>query len=120
MEVKAFGIRSAIVQPGGTQSSWGQVTIDHIAANLKVDSPYQELANDVSQLLKGGAVNAKATSKDLAQVFYCAATDKTVKRRYFNSFEDRANVVIARSFPNFTNRVLASYFKRISRRAGEE
>ncbi|MDR0199899.1 MAG: SDR family NAD(P)-dependent oxidoreductase [Streptococcaceae bacterium] len=116
-EVAQFGIRSTIVQPGGTKSDWGDVAVQHITDNLKENSPYAPLAAQISQLLTAGATQATATSADLAKVFYRAATDITPKRRYFNAFRDRFMVYMSRSHPNLTNRLSAKYFASITKRA---
>ncbi|BAP85188.1 short-chain dehydrogenase [Paucilactobacillus hokkaidonensis JCM 18461] len=44
-EVQQFGIRSVIVQPGGTQSSWSKITMDNVRKNLKPDSAYLPFVN---------------------------------------------------------------------------
>lgn len=101
VEVQKFGIRSVIVQPGGTQSSWGAITMDNVRKNLKPDSVYQPFVDGVDQLFNGSTSTITATSADLARVFYSAATDMKTKQRYFNSFGDRLIVRVARAHPKF-------------------
>ncbi|WP_300560995.1 SDR family NAD(P)-dependent oxidoreductase [Companilactobacillus sp.] len=98
LEVKKFGIRSTVVQPGGTDTEWATVALDNARKNLKEDSPYEPLVDKVDNLF--GQMGFTATAEDLAKVFYKAATDKKPKRRYFNSASDHAMVIAARSMPN--------------------
>lgn len=97
-EVRQFGIRSVIVQPGGTKSEWSHVAVDNARKNLAENSPYGELVDRLDNLLSGSFFSA--TSEDLAKVFYKAATDIKPKRRYFNAFSDHAIVTFARTMPN--------------------
>lgn len=107
MEVKSFGIRSVVVQPGGTDTEWQSVAIGNAHKNLQENSPYETLVNKAEEMtLK---VNISATAEDLAQLFYKAATDTKPKRRYFNSLSDHAAVIFARTMPN-TYRTILSRF----------
>lgn len=101
MEVQPFGIRSVIVQPGGTQSSWGEIAVTNMRKNLKPNSPYAPFATAVANSLSSSDHMVSATSADLANVFYAAATDSHPKQRYFNSFGDRLIVRVARAHPKF-------------------
>ncbi|KRM71180.1 Short-chain dehydrogenase [Lacticaseibacillus brantae DSM 23927] len=99
LEVEPFGIRSIIVQPGGTQSSWGAVARANIQKNLKPDTAYEPLVNVMNATLADDAPGMGASVQDLAQLFYRAATDNKPKRRYFNKFSDHMSVIVARAFP---------------------
>lgn len=98
MEVKPFGIRSVIVQPGGTDTECQSVAIKNARKNLQEDSPYEPLVSRVEEL--SDKMHFGATADDLAQVFYKAATDVKPKRRYFNSIGNHAAVIFARTMPN--------------------
>ena len=41
LEVAQFGIRSVCVQPGGTQSSWGNIALENSKKNMSSNSAYQ-------------------------------------------------------------------------------
>lgn len=98
MEVKQFGIRSVVVQPGGTDTEWETVAMANARKNLNEDSPYESLVGKMEGVFS--KVNSRATPEDLAKVFYRAATDLRPKRRYYNSIADHAIVSFARSMPN--------------------
>ena len=97
-EVKAFGIRSSVVQPGGTASNWSTIAMENAEKNLHPNSPYQPLVQTVRAALSSN-FGSSATSADLAQVFYKAATDKKAQARYYHSFMDRMMVHTARAHP---------------------
>ena len=97
-EVRQFGIRSVVVQPGGTKSEWSHVAVDNARKNLSDNSPYEPLVDKLDELLSSSFFGA--TSEDLAKVFYKAATDVRPKRRYFNAWTDHAIVTFARTMPN--------------------
>ncbi len=77
----------------------------HARKNLKTDSVYTRLVDKVSALLTANEHTSGASSRDLAQVFYKAATDARPKRRYFNTLGDRAMVWLARSCPRVFKKV---------------
>lgn len=114
-EVKAFGIRSIVVQPGGTASNWSSIAMENAEKNLHPNSPYQPLVQTVRAALSGN-FGSSATSADLAQVFYKAATAQKPKPRYYNTFTDRLMVHTARAHPKlyikFFNAVLKQMGKR--------
>lgn len=108
-EVKRFGIRSIIVQPGLTKSEWSKIAFENARKNLLDNSPYDELVDKVEKLFS--KLGTGATSEDLAQVFYHAATDVHPKRRYYNSVVDHSMVMIARTMPNTYRIVLNKLMK---------
>lgn len=99
LEVRQFGIRSVIVQPGGTQSAWGATAMANVRKNLKTNSAYEGFAEMLGNALSSDSKGMQATSEDLAQIIYAAGTDAKPKRRYFNSFSDHLTVITARAFP---------------------
>lgn len=114
-EIKPFGVRSLIVQPGGTASSWGAIAMKNAMKNLKTNSPYAPTVRAVQSALSGEHFGTGATSADLAALFYKAATDATPKRRYFHSFGDRTVVHIARAYPRLFSKLLAFMVKRLAK-----
>lgn len=108
-EVKRFGIRSVVVQPGITKSEWSKIAFENARKNLKENSPYEELINKVENLFN--QIGSGATSEDLAKIFYQAATDKNPKRRYYNSVMDHGMVLIAKKIPNTYRKVLTRLIK---------
>lgn len=110
-EVKQFGIRSVIVQPGGTQSAWSEIAMKNVKDNLKPDSPYGKLVDGIGNLL--GNINLSATSKDLAEVFYQAATDARPKFRYYYSLSDRMMVWVTRNHPRITRFGMNQFVKSV-------
>lgn len=117
LEVSPFGIRSVIVQPGGTRSNWGAIAVDNAEKNLKADSPYKVIVADVKSVLESNLVSESgATSADLAKVFYKASTNRRPKRRYFNSLGDKAVVHIARSMPNVLKFSIKIIMKQVAKK----
>ncbi|MCL2112480.1 SDR family NAD(P)-dependent oxidoreductase [Lactococcus protaetiae] len=114
-EVKAFGIRSIVIQPGGTASSWGAIAMENAEKNLKQNSPYQPLVASIRGALSGESLGTGATSLQLAELFYKAATDEKPKHRYFHSMSDRAIVHIARAHPKLFLRVLTLILNRMGK-----
>ncbi|ELA07564.1 short-chain dehydrogenase [Weissella ceti NC36] len=106
LEVSQFGIRSVVVQPGGTQSEWSKIAMENARKDLPEDSPYQKLIDSVSTILVNN--EGKTTSADLAKVFYKAATDAKAKRRYLNSTSDKMIVWASRTMPNVYKKVMQS------------
>ncbi|MDR0846203.1 MAG: SDR family NAD(P)-dependent oxidoreductase [Lactobacillales bacterium] len=112
IEVEPFGIRSVVVQPGGTQSAWGEIAMANATKNLKPDSSYTGLVNQVQGMLTSNESLSGATSEALAEVFYKAATDAKPKRRYFHSIGDRLMVWVARSHPRVFKKAFLTLLKR--------
>lgn len=109
-EVKQFGIRSVVVQPGGTDTEWGSVAMQNAKKNLEENSPYEPLVDKMSTMFENMNNNSNgATAEDLAAVFYKAATDAKPKRRYFNSMTDHAAVIFARTMPNVYRAMLSKF-----------
>lgn len=113
IEVRPFGIRSTIVQPGGTQSEWSEIAMQHAKENLGDKLDYLPLVKSVEKAL--GSFSTNVTSADLARIFYRAATDQHTKRRYLNSFSDRATVCAARAMPNVYKKALVTLVKRMDK-----
>lgn len=117
IEIAPFGVRSLVIQPGGTQSAWSDIALAHARENLKTDSVYTTLVDKVSALLTANEHTSGASSEDLAQVFYKAATDTRPKRRYFNTLSDRAMVWLARSCPRVFKKLFMTVLNYLGNRA---
>lgn len=117
LEVRQFGIRSVVVQPGGTQSAWGDTAMATIRKNLKDDTAYAEFVELLGNALSSDSRGMQATSEDLAKVIYAAATDADPKQRYFNSFSDRLTVITARAFPKLFRAISLRTLKRLGKKA---
>ena len=117
IEIAPFGVRSLVIQPGGTQSAWSDIAMGRARVNLKPDSVYTSLVDKVSALLTTNEHTSGASSEDLAQVFYKAATDARPKRRYFHAFSDRAMVWLARSCPRVFKKAFMTALNYLGNRA---
>jgi short-subunit dehydrogenase len=51
IEIAPFGVRSLIIQPGGTQSAWSEIAMGNAKKNLKENSVYAVMVNNVAALL---------------------------------------------------------------------
>ncbi len=96
-EIRQFGLRSVIVQPGGTRTGWQDIAYDRTDKNTSDESPYKTLVDAVASIMNG--VKLSASADDLAKVFYKAATDNKPRRRYYNSFANHMYSWTARVFP---------------------
>jgi NAD(P)-dependent dehydrogenase (short-subunit alcohol dehydrogenase family) len=114
-EVRRFGVRSVIVQPGGTQSEWAEVALANSLRNTAANSAYRQLVDTIARLMPRMA--GSTTSQDLAKVFYRAATDPRPKRRYLNSVGDRLIVWAARSLPGVYRRGMNAVLTRSAKPA---
>jgi len=111
LEVSPFGIRSIIIQPAATASSWGSIAFEKAGENLKADSPYANLIKATARLTT--STSKGATSENLAEDFYQAVTAAKPKLRNYHSGRDRMMVAFARSFPGLYRTALKQVFKRI-------
>lgn len=115
-EIREFGLRSVIIEPGGTQSSWSEIARANALKNLKPDSPYTNLVEGTQEML-GRFLNASAaTSEDLAKVFYRAATDRRPKRRYYFALTDRLLTHFSRNHPELFHAALTQITARITKK----
>ncbi|SPS07127.1 SDR family NAD(P)-dependent oxidoreductase [Latilactobacillus sakei] len=120
LEVAEFGIRSVVVQPGGTQSAWSDIAMSIAKKNLKPNSAYLNLVNNVTAMLNNGSASRFPTAEALAEVFYKAATDAKPKMRYLNSFSDRVAVHFARSHPKLLKMGISMAMRRINKKKNDK
>ncbi|MGV0167480.1 SDR family NAD(P)-dependent oxidoreductase [Furfurilactobacillus sp. WILCCON 0119] len=106
MEIRQFGLRSVIVEPGGTQSAWADIAMGSIKKNVSANTPYQALINGTLAMVESVGSHSSATSADLAKVFYRAATDERPHRRYYYSFSDRMMARVARVHPGLYHNIV--------------
>jgi NAD(P)-dependent dehydrogenase (short-subunit alcohol dehydrogenase family) len=81
-EIRQFGLRSVVVQPGAVSSNaW----VDIVARELPDDSPYAPLARGMQRVFGRVAGAAGQTPEDLAKTFYRAATKRPRLRSHSRS-----------------------------------
>lgn len=114
-EIRQFGLRSVIIEPGGTQSSWLDIAMDNAIHNLKPDSPYTPLAEGTQKLLSGMLKTTEASAEDLAKVFYRAATERHPKRRYYFGLTDRMLARFVRNHPGVFHEGMSLIVSRLTR-----
>ena len=88
MELKEFGIKVSIIEPGGIKSNWGVITADNLL-NAGKDSPYEEECNRVSKIYKeiyGGKSNLLTKPEVVAKKISKAVNKKHPKTRYLFGF----------------------------------
>lgn len=114
-EIREFGLRSVIIEPGGTQSSWSDIAMANALKNLKPDSPYTKLVEGTQKMMGKLLTNSSATSEDLAKVFYRAATDRKPKRRYYFALTDRMVTRFARNHSGMLHSALTRLTARLTK-----
>ncbi|MCF6160308.1 MAG: SDR family NAD(P)-dependent oxidoreductase [Furfurilactobacillus sp.] len=114
-EIQQFGLRSVVVEPGGTQSSWSEIAMGSINKNVSANTPYQALIDGTLSMINRVGSQSSATSEELAKVFYRAATDDRPKLRYYFSIGDRMMAHFARVHPNLFHRTVMSMVKRATK-----
>lgn len=115
VELRQFGLRSVVVAPGDTASSWSAIALRHAAANLTTDSPYRGLLTAMQGVLTTGERVSGATSADLATVFYRAATAPHPRRRYYHSPLDQFLTHIVRAHPTLYHQAMVAGTRFIMR-----
>ena len=104
MELKSFGIKVSIIEPGGIKSNWGVITADNLLKSsentpyenesIKVASIYKELYGGKSNLLTKPEVVAKKISK--------AVNKKHPRTRYLFGFGAKLMIFAHFILPNKT------------------
>lgn len=115
LEVRAFGVRSVIVQPGATRTEWSEVALATAEKNLGEASPYRDQVRAIRALMGGESSFAFATSADLAEVFYRAANDPRPRYAYFHGLGDRMMARFARVHPRLWTGLVRALVKRLGR-----
>jgi len=83
LEVKQFGIKVVIVEPGGIQTQWGAIAADNIAAVTK-QGPYAKMGNAVAMSLRKryAADGSLSSPQVIADVIVGAVSARRPKTRY--------------------------------------
>jgi short-subunit dehydrogenase len=84
LELKQFGIDVVVVEPGGIQTEWGEIAMEHLK-EVSGNGPYAKLANKVRE--SSGKNNDKLTPANvLGKEIAKAATRKNPKTRYLKGY----------------------------------
>ena len=82
IEVKPFGIKVILIEPGGIKTDWGIIAADHLSASSK-DTAYEEWGMRMARLLKYGYTsNLLSNPVRVAKAMTRAATSRCPKVRY--------------------------------------
>ncbi len=88
MELKEFGIKVSIIEPGGIKSNWGIITADSLKEAGK-NGPYEKICNKVSNIYKwiyGEKSNLLTKPDVVAKKISKAVNRKHPKTRYLFGF----------------------------------
>jgi len=89
-EVRPFGVRVVVVQPGGVATEWGGIAADHLRASLK-SSAYREKGTLVADVLE----NTKGASPEvIARVVAHALNTARPRRQYAAPFDAKALIFL--------------------------
>lgn len=94
LEVKSFGIDVIIIEPGGTDTNWQQITNEHLLRATPKSSPYRSMAERVVKT----TIKGMSTADELGQLMLKVTTIKKPKSRYQVKFIDKLMVIAARKF----------------------
>ncbi len=84
IELKQFGIDVVVVEPGGIQTEWGEIAMEHLK-KVSGNGPYANLANKVIE--SSGKSSEKLTPVDvLGREIAKAAIRKKPKTRYLKGY----------------------------------
>lgn len=110
IELKEFGIDVVVVEPGGIQTEWGGIAMEHLQ-NISGNGPY---ANAVEKVMKGmeksgsKLTHVEVLGKEIAK----AATVNKPKTRYVKGYMAKPTIMMRRWFSDkFFDRMLASQLK---------
>jgi short-subunit dehydrogenase len=110
IELKEFGIDVVVVEPGGIQTEWGNIAMEHLLATSG-SGPY---ANAVGKVMKGMEnSSSKLTHVDvLGKEIAKAATENKPKTRYVKGYMAKPTLTLRRWFSDRTfDRILANQLK---------
>lgn len=102
MELKEFGIKVSIIEPGGVKSNWGLITADNLL-NAGKNSLYEEICTKVSKIYKelyGGDSKLMTKPEAVAKKISCAVNKKHPKTRYLFGFGAKPLVFMHWILPN--------------------
>ena len=102
MELREFGIKVSIIEPGGVKSNWGVITADNLLKSSK-NSPYEETSKKVASIYKelyGGKSNLLTKPEVVAKKISKAVNKKHPKTRYLFGFGAKPMVFMHWLLPN--------------------
>ena len=102
MELKQFGIKVSIIEPGGVKSNWGIITADHLLESSK-NSPYEDISNKVAKVYKeiyGGESKLLTKPEVVARKISKAVNRKNPRTRYLFGFGARSMIFFHWLLPN--------------------
>jgi NAD(P)-dependent dehydrogenase (short-subunit alcohol dehydrogenase family) len=102
MEAAPFGVRVAIIEPGGIRSEWGGIAAD-LLTKTSGDGPYGRQARAVAQSL-GGERNTRFSSDPsvVAKAVGRAVTDRRPRTRYAVGFGAKPLIGLRQVLPDRT------------------
>ena len=110
IELKEFGIDVVVVEPGGIQTEWGNIAMDHLQ-KTSGSGPY---ANGVTKVMKGMEKSvSKLTHVDvLGKEIAKAASENKPKTRYVKGYMAKPTIALRRWLSDKAfDRILASQLK---------
>ena len=102
MELKQFGIKVSIIEPGGIKSNWGVITADNLLASSK-ETPYEEVSKRVASIYKelyGGKSKLLTKPQVVAKKISKAVNKKHPRTRYLFGFGAKLMIFAHFILPN--------------------
>lgn len=113
MEVKPFGIRVALIEPGGIKTDWGIIAADHLAES-SAGTPYEaEALNEASTMRKAYSMRLLSKPTVIARAICRAASSRRPKVRYRTGFGAHTAVFFHALLP-------ARWWDALMRRGGKK
>lgn len=99
MEVKAFGIDVAIIEPGGIKTPWGFIAADHLATSAKGGAYETAALNTAKGIQKQYASKMMSDPKVIAKAIAKVVNHKKPKTRYLIGFAAKPIVFLHAILP---------------------
>ena len=99
MEVKAFGIDVAIIEPGGIKTPWGFIAADHLATSAKGGAYETAALNTAKGIQKQYASKMMSDPKVIAKAIAKVVNHKKPKTRYLIGFAAKPIVFLHTILP---------------------
>ena len=113
MEVKPFGIRVALIEPGGIKTDWGIIAADHLA-ETSAGTPYEaEALNEALTMRKAYSMRLLSKPTVIARAICRAASSRRPKVRYRTGFGAHTAVFFHALLP-------ARWWDALMRRGGKK
>ena len=112
-ELSDLNINVKIVEPGGTSTNFNKVSGERVHENISIPD-YDRFVNAAGKMFDGMKAMQLATSSEVAEVVYQAATDDTDTLRYIVGNEDFKRRIAARATmpdQDYLNAIKSSYQK---------